>query len=122
MQRHCVLFALFGLCACTGADPNARETSGEKTEWSVLQAAEFSGRQTVETQPALRTVQGYELLVTPGKDGKNIWIFLNPKSPPYYKQLPAGSFVLSRAYVDQLIQQRKLGYTAEQVLSTVGSQ
>lgn len=123
MRRSIAFLAPLFLSACGETDPNARETAGEKIEWSVLQSAEFKGRNVLETRPAVRSIQGYELLVVLGQDSRNIWIMLNPKSPPYYKQLPAGEFTLPKSYVEQLIHQGKLGYTVEQVLvSSVGAQ
>jgi hypothetical protein len=118
MRRSSTLLVVLLLSACGETDPNTRESPGEKTEWSVLQSAEFNGRSTLETSPGLRSIQGYELLVVPGNDRKNVWIMLNPKSPPYYKQLPTGQFILPKGFVEQLVQQGKLGYTVEHVLAS----
>ena len=121
-MRHIATLPIFLLLtACNSADPNARETVGEKSEWSVLQSIEFSERGKLKAQPALFSIQSYDLLVVPGLEKQNIWIMLNPTSPPYYKQMPEGQFSLPRSYVEQLIRQKKLGYTVEQVLLSSAS-
>ncbi len=71
----------------------------------------------MQATPEVRTIGGYELLVMPGADRKNIWVMLNPTAPPYYKQLPEGQFSLSKAYVTQLSQTKRVGYTTGVVLS-----
>ncbi len=116
-MRKSIFLSTLALVACSAADPNARESAGEKAEWSVLQAAEYKARGALQASPEVQTVEGYELLVVPGVDGKNIWVMLNPTAPPYYKQLPEGQFSLSKAYVAQLSQTKRVGYTTAVVLN-----
>ncbi len=121
MRRYVPFVLCLTLTACGHRDPNARETAGEKQEWSVLQTAEYSSRSVPEAAPRVRTVQGYDLLVAPAGNGRNIWVMLSPSSPPFYKQLPAGRFTLPPAYLDQLVREHKVGYTTEQVLRSLAT-
>ena len=98
-------------------NPDARETAGEKTEWSILQAVEFENRSTTISFPIFRTIQDCEVLGIRGQNG-NIWILLRVESPPYYKQMPSGNYDLPREVFDQLVKERRLSYTVEHVLES----
>jgi hypothetical protein len=122
MHRHLFLLLLcLAITACRHQDPNTRDTAGEKSEWAILQAAEFASRSKHEPAPLVRNVQGYDLLIVPADENRNIWVMLNPSSPPFYKQLPAGRFSLPPAYVEQLVREHKVGYTVEQVLRSLAA-
>ena len=117
-NRACVaglLVAVVGV-ACSPADPNPRETPGEKTEWSVLQSVEFDNRGVPIQGPVIKKVQGFEVLGLRGVKGSNVWILLKPQAPPFYKQLPSESYLVPKALVEQLIRERRLSYTVEAVL------
>jgi len=105
-----------GLLACS--DQNTRESFGEKREWSILQGIEQRNRDMLVNVPVFKTEERYEILGVRGFNNKNIWILLNPSSPPYYKQLPAGNYEIQKTIVDELVKSHRLSYTVEQVLSS----
>jgi len=102
------------LWACS--DPDARETPDEKTEWSVLQSVEFQYRGIPTAEPVFRVLNEYEVLGVRGLRGENVWVLLKPKAPPFYKQMPAANYEVSRELVERLARERRLSYTVEQVL------
>jgi hypothetical protein len=96
------------LVACSRFDPDARETPGEKTEWSVLQSIEYKNRGTPVGEPVFQTVSEYEVLGVRGLRGENIWLLLKPKAPPFYKQMPQGNYALPKELVDRLVREHRL--------------
>ena len=106
------------LVACSRFDPDARETPGEKTEWSVLQSVEYKNRGTPVGEPVFQVVNEYEVLGVRGLRGENIWLLLRPTAPPFYKQMPQGNYALPKELVDRLVREHRLSYTVEQVLAS----
>ena len=107
---------LLSLSACSDKG-DERESAGDKREWSILQGIEFESRGSIPSAPELRVVEGYELLSVPNIDGsKRIWIMLRPKSPPYYKQLPDGNFMIPSSLLSDLASGHKISSTVEQAL------
>jgi hypothetical protein len=107
---------LIWLCGCS--DPEARETPGEKTEWSVLQSIEFERRSIPLDEPVLSVVNGYEVLGVRSNKGENVWVLLKPAAPPFYKQLPQGNYEVSNGLFESLRREHRLSYTVEQVLES----
>jgi hypothetical protein len=93
-SRLIVLIAmLFALTACSGT-----ESFGSKSEWSVLQGLEFDHRVDRLSAPVVLNASGYRVAGFPRTDAAGtVWVMLNPKSTPLYKQLPQASFSLSSA-------------------------
>ncbi len=106
------------LVACSPFDPDARETSTEKTEWSVLQYVEYKNRKIPVSEPVLQVVAEHEVLGVRGLRGENIWVLLKPKAPPFYKQMPQGNYEISKELIERLVRERRLSYTVEQVLTS----
>ncbi len=107
---------LLSLSACSDKG-DGRESTGDKREWSILQSIEFGSRSSIPSAPELRVVEGYELLSVPSIDGSTrIWIMLRPKSPPYYKQLPDGNFMIPSSLLNDLVRGHKISSTVEQAL------
>jgi hypothetical protein len=104
------------MTACS--DTEARETPGEKNEWSVLQAVEYKQRSVPVTEPSVQRVGDFEVLGVRGFQGQNIWVLLKPMAPPHYKQMPAGNYDLPKDLVDRLVAGHRVSYTVEQVLSS----
>lgn len=98
------------------SSPELVETSGEKSEWSSLQAVEFDNRDIPLHAPVIRSIHDREVLGVRGQSGKNIWILLRTESPPYYKQMPTGQYDLPGTLIDQLEKERGLSYTVKTVL------
>jgi hypothetical protein len=61
-----------------------------KPEWSELQGVEFEWRdKSIESFPFFQQRDGYSAVCVLASDGKQkIWILLNPKVEPFYKQMP----------------------------------
>jgi hypothetical protein len=111
-----VLSGLTGTAVRYYSNPNAIETFGEKTEWSLLQAVEFQERDKPLREPTIRLIHGSEVLGLRAMDGRNVWILLSVQSPPYYKQMPSINYEVSAEFVDDLVKKRHLSYTVAQVL------
>ena len=62
---------------------------------------------------------GYHILCVPGSDsGKRVWIMLDPRSPPFYKQLPRDGYSLSRQQYERITAARHATSTVEEALSS----
>jgi hypothetical protein len=120
MKQLSPLIAL-ATATCAGCAPaiDGRESGLDKQEWSILQGREYDARQFVVTAPTFSSAHGHVLLVVPSTDGsKNIWIMLSPKSPPFYKQMPQGTYVVSRTLVDVIAKQGLASSTVQEVLAS----
>jgi hypothetical protein len=106
------------LVACSAQDLDARETPGEKREWSVLQTIELKSRGVSIREPVLQTVGEHEVLGVRGLKGENLWILLKPGYPPFYKQLPSGNYEIPKELVSRLAREGRVSYTVENVLET----
>jgi hypothetical protein len=116
-----LLFAVIVPCLGACSDPDARETPGEKIEWSVLQSVEYKNRPSPTTEPVVLVVNEYEVLGVQGLRGENIWLLLKPKAPPFYKQMPKGNYEVPKELVDRLVREHRVSYTVEQVLASHGA-
>ena len=106
----------FVVTACNG--PDLKETLGEKSEWSLLQAVEHQERQSKLAEPIVKTINGSKVLGVRSVGGNNIWLLLNVQSPPYYKQLPEGNYEISREFLSALKANENLSYTVSHVLES----
>lgn len=90
-----------------------------KNEWSILQGIEYSNRHKNIQMPKQITAQGYDILGVKNMAGNGyIWIMLWPKSPPFYKQIPDGNYVLSKKLIYKLVQNHKISSTVEEALDS----
>lgn len=72
-----------------------------KHEWSVLQAVSASHELKSDGIAVFR-YEDYCVAGIPGKHG-SVWILLNAKNPPLYKQIPAdGTYKITSADVEYL--------------------
>jgi hypothetical protein len=68
-----------------------------KPESSIVQAVEWHHRDNPGNKIEVVKVDDYSLVGIPVHDSrKEIWIMLNPRNPPYYKQIPQGTYRLSK--------------------------
>ena len=112
-----VILAVFYIRVSCAVD--GRESPGDKHEWSILQALEATHRDSSISDLEFSQYQEYHIACIPGVgDAKRIWIMLNPRNPPFYKQLPAGSYSLSRQEYDQIIATHHMTSTVEDVLES----
>ena len=86
------------VAACSGP-----ESLGNKSEWSILQGVEHEHRTSSVRAPVVISVSGRRVAGLPRTDGPGlVWVLLNPKHDPLYKQLPDGQFSLSAAQLASL--------------------
>jgi hypothetical protein len=77
---------------------------GSKPEWGTLQAAEAASREEPSvSQIVLREQHGFHLLGVPSRTtGKPVWVLLDPRAEPYYKQMPPNEdFTLTQQDIQQ---------------------
>ena len=73
------------------------EELASKVEWSIVQATEYQHRDKDRGKIEIVKMDNYSLVGIPVNDArKEIWVMLNSRNPPYYKQLPQGNFSLSK--------------------------
>ena len=76
-----------------GTDEHAKLLTGSgasKSEWSILQVLEAANRHTKIAGIEISDNGGHRILSLMAHERlTRIWIMLDPKSPPFYKQLPA---------------------------------
>lgn len=101
--------------SCTG---DGRESLLDKREWSILQALEFRRRGAPITGIEFTTDEDYKIICLPGVSGGRVWIMLNPKRPPYYKQLPQEDYTLSEDQLAEILRTQQPISTVEECLSS----
>ena len=114
------LFAVSGWAwflhsTCTG---DGRESSRDKTEWSILQALEATHRDSAISTVEFTERDGCRIICLPALDGSRTWIMLNPQSPPYYKQMPQTEYTLSEDQYSQIVRDHSPISTVELCLSS----
>ena len=114
-QRILLASIIALVAACANGDGS--DSVGDKFEWSILKGAEIQGHGKIPASPEFTTSQGYELMAVPSLDGKaRIWVMLWPESPPFYKQMPAGNFSISREFWLKLQADHKVSSTVSSAL------
>jgi hypothetical protein len=80
---------MFFVSACGGRPGDGREGSTDKREWSILQGSEVKTRDTAIKNIEFHKLDDYNMICVPGKGvSKRIWVMMDAKSPPFYKQIP----------------------------------
>ena len=77
-------------------DTHPNEELASKPEWSIVQGIEWQNRDKPSNIIEFEKMDGYSLVGIPVNSAKKVWIMLDAKNPPYYKQLPAGNYKLSK--------------------------
>ena len=99
-----VVLAIFlSGCARPG---DGRESGSDKREWSILQnlSSKYGGE--IIEYPEVRQVEDYMIICVPRhEDGTRIWIMADPKSPPFYKQMPTGNYWLTKEQIEDIRKQ-----------------
>jgi hypothetical protein len=89
---------------------------GDKSEWSILQSLEAAHRDSPISALEFSEREGYHILCVPGiANSKRVWIMLDPRNPPFYKQLPHDSYSLSREQYGQITATRHATSTVRRV-------
>lgn len=67
----------------------------------MLQVLEAEHRGSPIRNIEFNEMNGYHIVCVPGiNNGERIWIMMDPKSPPYYKQIPGGNYLLTKEQID----------------------
>jgi hypothetical protein len=80
------------------------EELASKKEWSILQGVEWQQRDKQKDQSEIVVANGYSIIGVPAGDRRKVWIMLNPRNPPFYKQLPDGNYTLPEDSLKPLLQ------------------
>ena len=104
MKNTALLFLAFPLTfAGCGRAGDGRESFGDKREWSILQRIEYEQRSKVIEDLEKQKVEGHWLICVPNDSNRSrIWIMMSPASAPFYKQIPAGNYTLSKAQLEDV--------------------
>jgi len=96
------------------------EELASKAEWSVVQSVESQHRDKLTAKIEVVKLDEYSLVGIPVHDSrKEIWIMLNPRNPPYYKQLPEGSYTLSKKDLESILASGVVISTVENCLASL---
>jgi hypothetical protein len=97
----------------------SNEELASKPEWAAIQIIELQHRDRPSTGIEFVKVGKYSIVGLPVPDArKEIWIMLNPHNPPYYKQLPDGSYTLSKDDLKKILASGVVTSTVENCLGS----
>jgi hypothetical protein len=94
MKKGIIFLIAVTLCSCSPSD----EDIESKIEWGDLQAIsqKYSGESITKTEIVPWEGRYFLGIVSSQSNSVKIWVLLNPKSPPYYKQFPEGIYTMSK--------------------------
>jgi hypothetical protein len=97
----------------------SNEELASKPEWSAIQIIELQHRDKPSGGIEFVKVGEYSIVGLPVPDArKEIWIMLNPKHPPYYKQLPDGGYTLSKEDLKKILASGVVSSTVQNCLES----
>jgi hypothetical protein len=100
-------------------DTHSNEELASKVEWSVVQAVSSQDGKKPSDKIEVVKMDDYSLVGIPVHDArKEIWIMLNSQNPPYYKQLPKGSYVLTEEDLKKILTSGVVTSTVENCLES----
>ena len=95
------------------------EELASKPEWSIVQAVEWRHRDNPGNKIEVVKVDEYSLVGIPvGDSGKEIWIMLDPRNPPFYKQIPQDTYRLSKEDLKMILASGVVTSTVENCLKS----
>lgn len=123
MKKLSILIIIFiSLFSCSGNQENAgdgNESGSDKHEWSILQGLEYDNREKADLKFQIFDNNGYSILQLPNESNVGaIYIILDPKAAPFYKQLPSKQFNLSKKEFDKIRKHPKTITTVEGALNS----
>jgi hypothetical protein len=87
------------ICLMTGC--GGPESPAGKHESSVIETIEARNRDRPISETEWVTEEEYHLVCL-DSGGRRIWIMLNPREAPYYKQMPKGNYKLTSQQLDRI--------------------
>lgn len=97
MRALSIVLTLLVVSCGNGNPADGRESTTDKLEWSILQNLEYQNREVADLEFSFIENDGYAIAQIPYSSGKGaIYIMLNPKAPPFYKQMPSIQFDLTK--------------------------
>ena len=107
------------IISCGENTGDGRESGTDKHEWSILQNHEFKNREVSNLKFSILEENGYSIVQVPNKSGVGAtYILLNPKAPPFYKQLPIKQFNLSKEQFRQIQMNKNTITTVETAINS----
>jgi hypothetical protein len=77
--------------------------SQRKSDWAFLQRTEFQFREKPVVEIMFHSEGEYHAVgIRSQQSGTNVWILLNPKTTPLYKQLPQGQFSITEVELQKI--------------------
>ncbi len=97
----------------------SNEELASKVEWSIVQAVIAQHEDKPSDKIEIVKLDEYSLVGIPVHDArKEIWIMLNPRNPPYYKQGRKGSYKLSKEDLKKILASGVVTSTVENCLQS----
>jgi hypothetical protein len=90
-----------------------------KSEYAVLQQVEYENRQNIISDVQIKIIGRYVVAGFRADNGRNnVWILLNVKHPPYYKQIPQNRFSITSVDLERIRENENVSSTVIAVLET----
>ena len=89
-----------------------------KKELTMLQHLEFEYRDSKFTDIKFINNEVGEFFCIKGINGNRIWVLANPKSSPYYKQMPVADYSVSKIEFSHIKNEVNLSETVQLVLKS----
>lgn len=116
MKYILLIIGLIVFTACQNSG-TGRESFTDKEEWGILQDLEYSSRYKKNIKFEIIEKSEYAIAVIPHDRGTGaIFIMLNPKSAPFYKQIPNQLFNISKDQFNEIMKNKAIISTVEEAL------
>jgi len=93
--------------------------SGRKAEWAFLQTTESQFQEKPISEMVFHSEGKYHAVgIRSEYSGTNIWILLNPKASPFYKQIPQGQFSITDLEFQAIVASGKASETVLECLQS----
>lgn len=91
------------------------ESPATKHEASVLETVEAQTESTPIHELEFHQRSGYHFACIPSK-GRRIWVMLDPREEPLYKQIPTGPFELTQQQFERILETKTVTPTVVECL------
>lgn len=95
------------------------DATNSKTEYAVLQNVEYDNRDLIISNVVIQEYNNYVVAGFRAENKKeNVWVLLNSKSSPFYKQIPQSRFSLTTTELNKIKGIQSVTETVVAVLET----